>query len=95
MAGAAAERLGPRCEGRHVLAIQDTTVAKPSGGGGLYLHVCAVADADDGALLGLAHAQFLEREEGAKAQRRRRASAQKESQRWLDGAQAAARARAK
>lgn len=91
MAASAAERLAPRCAGAHVLAIQDTTVVKSSGGGGLYLHACIAVDADDGALLGLAHAQFLEREEGAKVQRRRRPTAQKESQRWLDGADAAAR----
>lgn len=92
MVASAAERLGPRCAGRHVLAIQDTTVAKSSGGGGLYLHACVAIDADDGALLGLCHAQLLKREEGRKAQRRGLPTSAKESQRWLDGAGAAARA---
>jgi hypothetical protein len=87
-----AARLGRRCEGRHVLAIQDTTVVKSEGGGGLYLHACLAVDADDGAILGLAHAQFLKREEGRKAQRRGLPTAAKESQRWLDGADHAARA---
>ena len=92
MAACAAERLAARCADRHVLAIQDTTVAKSAGGGGLYLHVCLAVDADDGAILGLAHGQFLKREEGRKAQRRDLPTSQKESQRWLDGADAAARA---
>ena len=92
MAATAAERLAPRCIGKHVLAIQDTTVVKSSGGGGLYLHACIAVDADDGALLGLAHAAFLKRDEGRKAQRRARPTAQKESQRWLDAADGAARA---
>ena len=92
MAAHAAERLGLRCADRHVLAIQDTTVVKSSGGGGLYLHVCAAVDADDGTLLGLAHARFLKREEGRKAQRRALPTAAKESQRWLEGANDAARA---
>jgi hypothetical protein len=92
MAASAAERLGPRCASRHVLAIQDTTVVKSSGGGGLYLHACVAVDADDGALLGLCHAQFLKREEGRKAERRGLPASAKESQRWLDGADAAAKA---
>jgi hypothetical protein len=92
MVASAAERLGGRCADRHILAIQDTTVVKSEGGGGLYLHVCLAVDADDGAILGLAHAQFLKREEGRKAQRRGLPTAAKESQRWLDGADGAARA---
>ena len=90
MVASAAERLGQRCAARHVLAIQDTTVAKSEGGGGLYLHVCMALDAEDGAMLGLAHGQFLKREAGRKAQRRGLPTSQKESQRWLDGADAAA-----
>jgi hypothetical protein len=92
MALSAAARLGSRCEDRHVLAIQDTTVVKSEGGGGLYLHACLAVDADDGAILGLAHAQFLKREEGRKGQRRALPTSAKESQRWLDGADGAAQA---
>jgi Transposase DDE domain len=92
MVSSAAERLGGRCADRHVLAIQDTTVVKSEGGGGLYLHACVAVDADDGAILGLAHAQFLKREAGRKALRRHLPTAGKESQRWLDGADHAARA---
>ena len=40
MAARAAERLGPRCLDRHVLAIQDTAVVESSGGGGF---ICVFA----------------------------------------------------
>ena len=91
MVAGAAERLAQRCAGRRVLAIQDATVAKSEGGGGLYLHVCLAVDADDGAILGLAHAQFLRREAG-RTRRRGLPTSQKESRRWIDGADAAAQA---
>ncbi|WP_283813220.1 hypothetical protein [Bradyrhizobium manausense] len=35
--------------GRHVLAIQDTTVLRSEGGGGEYLHAVLALDAQDGA----------------------------------------------
>jgi hypothetical protein len=92
MVASAAGRLNERCDGRHVLAIQDTTVVKSSGGGGIYLHACIALDAQDGALLGLAGAEFLQREAGRKAIRRDLPIHAKESQRWLNGAQDAARA---
>ncbi len=91
MFATAGARTAARCAGRAVLAIQDTTVVKSQGGGGLYLHPTLAVDADDGSILGLAHAQFLRRESGRKADRRKRAIEDKESQRWLDGADAAAR----
>jgi hypothetical protein len=72
-----------------VLVIQDTTVARSDGGGGLYLHVAIAVDAEDGALLGLVHATFLTREHGRRATRTSRPIEDKESQRWLDGAAAA------
>ena len=92
MVSSAVARIGERCADRHVLVIQDTTVVKSEGGGGLYLHACVGVDADDGAILGLAHAQFLKRETGRKVMRRKLPTADKESQRWLDGADHAARA---
>jgi hypothetical protein len=92
MVASAAQRLSERCDGRHILAIQDTTVVKSSGGGGLYLHACIALDADDGALLGLAGGQFLQREAGRKDKRRDMPIHAKESQRWLNGADDAARA---
>ncbi len=86
----AAGRTAPRCAGRHVLAIQDTTVFKSDGGGGLYLHAMLALDADDDAILGLVHADILSRDGGKRAQRRDLPVSAKESQRWLDGADRAA-----
>jgi hypothetical protein len=65
-------------------------VVRSDGGGGLYLHVAIAVDAEDGALLGLVYATFLTREHGRRATRTRRPIKDKESQRWLDGAEAAA-----
>jgi hypothetical protein len=79
-------RLSARCAGRRVLAIQDTTVVRSSGGGGDYLHVVLAVDADDGAILGLIHADFLSRSSGRKQTRRARPIEEKESLRWLEGA---------
>lgn len=87
-AAATAERVGTAGE---LLAIQDTTVVRSAGGGGLYLHAVMLCGAGDGALLGLAHAAFLSREGGKAQTRRARPVAEKESARWLDGAEAAAR----
>jgi hypothetical protein len=67
-------------------------VVRSKGGGGLYLHACMAVDAEDGALLGLAHAEFAWREHGARASYRGRRIEDKQSRRWLDGADAAARA---
>jgi hypothetical protein len=95
MVTTAAARTAERCAGREVLVIQDTTVVRSDGGGGLYLHVAIAVDAADGALLGLVYATFLTREHGRRATRSRRPIEDKESQRWLDGAAAAARVCAK
>src|ERR1700691_2497372 len=69
MVATAAARTAERCAGREVLVIQDTTVARSDGGGGLYLHVAIAVDAADGALLGLIYATFLTREHGRRATR--------------------------
>ena len=82
----AAERTAERCVGRHVLAIQDTTVLRSHGGGGDYLHVVLALDAEDGAILGLIDGQFLERDGGRRAGRRAAPIEEKESFRWLEGA---------
>lgn len=79
-----------RCAGRHVLAIQDTTVVRSQGGGGLYLHPTLAVDADEGVILGLAHACFLSRGEGKRAARRDKPVKDKESQRWIEGARRSA-----
>ena len=86
MVAEAAARTTARCVGRRVLAIQDTTVIRSEGGGGLYLHPVLAVDADDGAILGLTYACFLKRTGGKKGARRSKAIKDKESQRWLDGA---------
>ena len=82
----AAERTAERCVGRHVLAIQDTTVLRSQGGGGDYLHVVLAVDAQDGAILGLIDGQFLERSAGRRMARRTVPIEEKESFRWLEGA---------
>lgn len=86
----AAERTAERCIGRHVLAIQDTTVLRSQGGGGEYLHAVLALDAQDGAILGLIDGQFLERDGGRRAGRRAAPIEEKESFRWLQGADQAA-----
>jgi hypothetical protein len=93
MVAEAALRTSERCAGRDILAIQDTTVVRAGerGGGGLYLHPVLVTDLSSGAILGLADARFLERERGKAALRRHKPVAEKQSQRWLDGAAAAAK----
>ena len=90
MVAEAAGRTAERCAGRHVLAIQDTTVVRSEGGGGLYLHPTLLVDADEGVILGLAHAEFLSRGGGKAVARRTKAVADKESQRWIEGAQRSA-----
>jgi len=92
MVAEAALRTASRCEGLHVLAIQDTTVVRSGGGGGLYLHPTLAVDAASGAILGLTHAEFLSRTTGKKAGRKAKPIAEKESRRWLDGARCAAQA---
>lgn len=86
MLAGAAERTAGRCVGRHVLAIQDTTVLRSHGGGGDYLHAVVALDAQDGAILGLIDGQFLERDGGRRAGRRAAPIEEKESFRWLEGA---------
>ena len=74
-----------------MLAIQDTTVTRSSGGGGSYLHAMVAVDAASGAMLGVLDAQFLERRDGKKASRHHRPFGEKESARWLAGAVRAGR----
>jgi hypothetical protein len=91
MEAEAAGRTQARCAGRRVLAIQDTTVIKSRGGGGLYLHAVLAMDADENAVLGLVHGEFLTRDQGQRGLKRSLPIEAKESFRWLRGAQAAAR----
>lgn len=90
MLAEAGARTAERCLGRHVLAIQDTTVLRSAGGGGSYLHAVVAVDAEDDAILGLIDGQFLERSGGRRAARRQAGIEEKESFRWLEGADQAA-----
>lgn len=81
-----------RVAGRHVLAIQDTTTIRAEDKGRcIALHPVIAVDAVDGALLGLAGASFFGRVAGKRAERRKRDFADKESRRWLEGCQRAAK----
>jgi hypothetical protein len=91
-----------RVAGREVVAIQDTSelvlggrraqaagygvVGKGGATRGLVLHPTLAVEAGSGALLGLVSLQVWNRTSGERAPRRERATADKESQRWLDGA---------
>jgi Transposase DDE domain len=90
MVSEAARQTSARCTGREVLVVQDTTVVRSDGGGGDYLHAVVALDASDGALLGLVDASFLHRASGQKAQRKALPVEEKESFRWLEGAEQAA-----
>jgi hypothetical protein len=104
MVATVAAQTGGAAKGRHVLAIQDTTElnfashrARKRGFGtvgngidiGLFVHPMIVAEAGTGGLLGLVAAQVHNRTQHAKAHRRARPVAEKESRRWLDGLAAA------
>lgn len=106
MASHAAERTALRSADRDVVVIQDTSelalggrrarangygpVGKGGALGGLLLHAVLAVEADSGALLGLADAQVRNRHGKRAKPRRLRATAQKESRRWIDGAARAA-----
>jgi Transposase DDE domain len=89
MAQTAGQWTSGRCTARHVLAIQDTTVVRSEGGGGVYLHAVLAVDADEDAILGLIDGQFLSRSQGRKSKRRGVPIEEKESYRWLRGAEVA------
>lgn len=97
----AAERTAGRAAGLDVVLVQDTSElslggrrAKANGYGpigkggalrGLLLHAALAVDANRRALLGLVDAKVWNRTGGKAAHRRSRKTAQKESQRWIDG----------
>ena len=77
---------------RHILAIQDTTHLRDDGKShSIVAHPTLGVDADDGTLLGLIHAELLERKGGQRGQRHQRKIEDKESYRWLEGAEHAGR----
>jgi DDE family transposase len=102
MSAQAAARTAECVAGREVVAIQDTTelmlggrgarangfgpVGRGGATGGLLLHPVLAVEAGTGALLGLVDAKAWNRDGGKAAARRGRATAAKESRRWLDGA---------
>ena len=79
-------RVHAACQNRDVLAIQDRTVTRSSGGGGSYLHAMLAVDGASGAVLGALGATFLERSEGQRAGYERRSFDDRQSVRWLHGA---------
>ena len=98
MVETAVARTADRCVGRPVLAIQDTTVVRRGSkrGTGLFLHLTLAVDAEDGAILGVAQAEFLTHEPiadpvVAKAEIRVTPFEAKQSARWFRGVQGAAR----
>lgn len=100
MAAHAGEATAARVAGRDIVVIQDTSelalggqrarangygpVGKGGALGGLLLHAAVVVEAQTGALLGLADFKVWNRTGGKVRSRRSRATAQKESQCWLD-----------
>jgi hypothetical protein len=99
MASHAASRTAARVAGREIIVVQDSSelilggrrakangygpVGKGGGTRGLLLHAALALDADSDALLGLVDAQVWNRDKGKVTPRRSRATADKESQRWL------------
>jgi len=91
MAQTAAAHTAGLVAGRHILAIQDTTSLRDDGDQhSLVLHPTIALDAQDGALLGLVHAEPIRRCGGQKARRKARPFDEKESRRWLTGTEKAA-----
>jgi hypothetical protein len=91
MVATAAARTSTRVAGRHVLAIQDTSMVRSAAEGiGVALHPLIAVDAFDGTLFGLLDARFFIRQGGQRNERRERDLAQKESGRWLEAAHRAA-----
>jgi len=96
----AAAGTAARVAGRDIVVIQDTSalklggrwarengygpVGKGGGLGGLLLHAALALEVGSHALLGLLEAKVWNRDDGKVAPRRSRATADKESQRWLD-----------
>jgi hypothetical protein len=99
MASHAAAGTAARVAGRDIVVVQDTSelafggrraqangygpVGKGGGVRGLLLHAALALEDGSGAILGLADARIWNRDKGAVTPRRSRATADKESQRWL------------
>ena len=92
MLSTASARTCSRARGRHVLAIQDTTSVRVDEKGiGLSVHPLIAVEATSGFVLGLVDAFFLDRRGGERAIRKERTFEEKDSRRWLDGAESASK----
>ena len=90
MTSAARTRTCSQVGGRHVLAIQDTSALRVDEKGvGLSFHAVIAVDANTGATLGLIDNRFLTRQGGEREKRKKRKFEDKDSQRWLAGAESA------
>ena len=104
MLAATARSTNRRAAGRHVLAITDTTEldfptheASKHGFGncgngehpGLFLHPVLAVDADKGGVIGLLDCAVVNRTEGKVTDHKKRGADDKESRRWLHGAEMA------
>jgi len=104
MLATSAAATGARAKGRKLLVIQDTSELNFSGHAlskrgfgsvgngkdiGFFIHPQLVVDALTGGVLGLAGARMINRTGGAASDRRKRQADEKESHRWLLGAQSA------
>jgi hypothetical protein len=101
MAATTAARTAEIVAGRDVLAIQDSSelvfggrkvrergfgpIGRGGGTGGLLLHAVIAIDATNAALLGLVDMQIKNRAGKKSGHRSERATAEKESHRWIDG----------
>jgi len=105
MLAATGQLTNRRAAGRHVLAIMDTTEldfpnheASKHGFGncgngehpGLFLHPVLAVDADKGGVIGLLDCAVVNRTEGKVTDHKKRGADDKESRRWLHGAEMAA-----
>ena len=87
----AARGTAGRVAGLHVLAIQDTTSFRDSGGGtGVVGHATIAVEAEAGALLGLVGTQVIARAGGEKAAKQAPLR-DKQSWRWIEGMEESAR----
>jgi Transposase DDE domain len=105
MLATAGRLTGERAAGRHVLAIEDTTelhfpthAASKRGFGkggngtdlGLFLHAVLAVDAENAGIVGLVDCLVMNRTGGKVSDRHQRETDDKESRRWLHGAEIAA-----
>jgi hypothetical protein len=90
MIATARSRAFVQASGRHALAIQDTSSLRVGEkGAGLFIHPVIAVDAEKGTVFGLIDNFFLKRQGGAREARKQRTFEEKDSRRWLLGAQSA------